>query len=316
MEQTAMGTVHPYYRAILEAYAAAKRPFYHQLTPVEARELLRTSLAAAPPQVGLPELAALGDETVPGPAGPVRVRRYRPKGRVSGTCVYMHAGGWVIGDLETGDALCRRIAAGAHCEVVNVDYRLAPENSYPVPLDDAFAVLNWTAIRRAGPIVVAGESAGANLAAACAIRARDAGSPALAGQFLAYPATDHDLTTGSYREVGDLNWLLSTADMRWFWDHYCPPRVRRDNPLVSPLRLDDPTGLAPALIYVAELDPLRDEGLAYAARLTAAGIPVQTRRDAGMLHGYLSLAGALPLAAEAVREAAEWIKQRIHGARI
>jgi acetyl esterase len=305
-------SVHPYYRAILDAYTAAKRPFFHQVTPPEARELLRSSLAAAPPQPGLPELASVSDDVVPGPAGPIRVRRYRPKGQVAGTCVYMHAGGWVIGDIETGDALCRRLAAGAGCEVVSVEYRLAPENSYPAPLDDAFTVLSWSASRGAGPLIVAGESAGANLAAACAIRARAAGGPVLAGQFLAYPVTDHDLTTTSYREVGGRNWLLSTADMKWFWDHYCPPEVSRNDPLVSPLRLGDPTGLAPALIYVAELDPLRDEGLAYAAHLAAAGVPVQTRRDAGMLHGYLSSAGAVPLAAAAVGEAAAWIKQRIH----
>jgi acetyl esterase len=253
---------------------------------------------------------------VPGPAGPVRVRRYRPKGEVVGTCVYMHAGGWVIGDINTGDVLCRRLAAGAGCEVVNVDYRLAPENPYPAALDDAFAVLNWAATRRVGPLVVAGESSGGNLAAACAIRARAAGGPVLAGQFLAYPVTDHDLTTTSYREVGGRNWLLSTADMKWFWDQYCPPGVCRSDPLVSPLRVADPTGLPPALIYVAELDPLRDEGLAYATRLAAAKVPVRTRRDAGMLHGYLAAAGAVPLVAEAVREAADWIKQQIRPARI
>jgi acetyl esterase len=316
VEQTTTNTVHPYYRAILDAYAAAKRPFFHQVTPLEARELLRSSLAAAPPQPDLPELAAVSDDGVAGPAGAVRVRRYRPKGKLAGTCVYMHAGGWVIGDLETGDALCRRLAAGAGCEVVSVEYRLAPENPYPAPVDDAFAVLSWAASRKVGPVVVVGESAGGNLAAACAIRARAVGGPVLAGQFLAYPVTDHDLTTRSYLEVGDRNWLLSTADMRWFWDCYCPPRVDRNDPLVSPLRLEDPTGLAPALIYVAEFDPLREEGLAYAARLAAARVPVRTRRDAGMLHGYLSSAGAVPLAAEAVRDAADWIKHRIHEARV
>src|SRR5580658_10315963 len=106
VERTATDSMHPYYRAILEAYAAAKRPFFHQLTPVEARELLRSSLAAAPPQSDLPELASVTDDAVPGPAGPVPVRRYRPRAKIGGTCVYMHAGGWVIGDIETGDGLC------------------------------------------------------------------------------------------------------------------------------------------------------------------------------------------------------------------
>ena len=307
--------MHPYYQAILEAYAAAERPFFHQLTPLEARALLRSSLAAAPPQPDLPELASVSDDAVPGSAGPVRVRRYRPKGTVVGTCVYLHAGGWVIGELETGDALCRRLSARAGCEVVSVEYRLAPEDPYPAALEDAFAVITWAARQWMGPLVIIGESAGGNLAATCVIRARAAGGPVLAGQFLAYPVTDHDLTTASYREVGDRNWLLSTADMKWFWNHYCPPGVNRNDPLVSPLRLQDPTGLPAALIYVAELDPLRDEGLAYAQRLADAGVAVRLRRDVGMLHGYLSLAGAVPLAAEALREAADWIKQRIHEAR-
>jgi acetyl esterase len=263
--------------------------------------LLRSSLAAALPQTDLPVLASVNDEAVPGPADRVRVRRYRPTGRTLGTCVYLHAGGWVIGELETGDAVCRRLAARAGCEVVSVEYRLAPESPYPAPLEDAFAVIDWAASQRMGPLVIAGESAGGNLAAACAIRARAAGGPALAGQFLAYPVTDHDLTTASYRELGDRNWLLSTADMKWFWDHYCPPGVNRNDPLVSPLRLQDTSGLPAALIYVAELDPLRDEGLAYARRLADAGVPVRLRRDAGMLHGYLSSAGAVPLAAEALR---------------
>lgn len=306
--------VHPYYRAILDAYAAAGRPFYHQVSPMEARAMLRSSLAAAPPQPNLPELASVSDNTLLTPAGSVPVRRYRPKGEVIGTCVYLHAGGWVIGDVELNDASCRRLAAGAGCEVMSVDYRLAPENPYPAALDDVFAVLQWLESQKAGPLVIAGESAGGNLAAAGAIRARAAGGPALVGQFLAYPVTDHELTTASYREVGDRNWLLSAADMKWFWDHYCPPGVDRNDPLVSPLRVATAAGLAPALIYVAELDPLRDEGLSFASRLAAAGVPVRIRRDAGMLHGYLAAAAAVPVAAEALEEAAAWIKQRIRAA--
>ncbi len=298
--------VHPYYRAILDAYAGLGRPFYWQVTPVEAREMLRSSLAAAPPQTGLPELASVTDDTVPGPGGSVAVRRYRPLGEVHGVALYCHAGGWVIGDLGTGDALCRRLAAGAGCEVISVDYRLAPEHPFPAPLEDLWAVLQWASRELEGPCVLVGESAGGNLAAACAIRARDAGL-AVAGQYLAYPVTDHDFTTDSYREVGGENYLLSEADMRWFWGHYCP-ESERDNPLVSPLRVDSVEGLPPAMIHVAELDPLRDEGLAYARRLHEGGIEVHTRCDSGMLHGYLSSAAAIPVAMEAVNEAARWIK--------
>jgi acetyl esterase len=309
-------SVHPYYQAILDAYAAAGRAFYHQVTPGEAREMLRTGLAAAPPQLGLPELAFVTDEAIPGPAGLLPIRRYRPLGEVAGICVYFHAGGWVMGDIQMSDALCRRLAAGAGSEVISVGYRLAPEHPYPAPLDDAFTALQWVAAQRHEPIVVAGESAGGNLAAACAILARAAGAPRLVGQFLAYPVCDHDFTTESYRDIGGRRFLLSTADMKWFWDQYCPPTVDRTDQLVSPLRVTNAEGLPPALIYVAEVDPLRDEGLAYASRLAAAGVPVRTRNDAGMLHGYLSAAGAIPLAAEAVESAAGWIRERIQGAKI
>jgi acetyl esterase len=311
------GSVHPHYQAILDAYAASGRPFYHQVSPSKAREMLRSGLAAAPPQQDLPELAWVRNETIPGPAGRLPIRRHRPRGEVVGTCVYFHAGGWVIGDIEMSDPLCRRLAAGAGCEVVSVDYRLAPEYPYPAPLDDAFAALEWVAAQNQnrGPLIVAGESAGGNLAAACAIRSRAAGAPKLAGQFLAYPVTDHDFTTRSHREIGPRNLLLSTADMKWFWDQYCPPHVDRADPLLSPLRVANPAELPPALIYVAELDPLRDEGLAYASRLARAGVAVRTRNDSGMLHGYLSAAGAVPLAAEAVNEAAGWIKERIREAK-
>ena len=311
MTTHSMHRVHPYYQAILDAYAESGRPSYHQVTPEAARDMLRTSLAAAPPATDVPQVASVGDETVPGRAGGIPIRRYRPRGNIEGVCLYFHAGGWVIGDLDTGDALCRRLAAGAGCEVVSVDYRLAPENPYPAALNDAIDVLNWAGAATDEPLVVAGESAGGNLAAAAAIWAHRSQTPALAGQFLAYPVTDHDFSTASYREVGGLDYLLSAADMRWFWDHYCPADVNRDDPLVSPLRLDSAAGLAPALIFVAEFDPLRDEGLAYAQRLCDDGVAVQRRCDQGMLHGYLSAAGSVPVAAEAVAQAAQWIKRQI-----
>lgn len=305
------GTPHPVYQAMIDAYTAAGRPYFHQVTPSGARAMLRASLAAAPPPSGLPVLAAVIDETITGPNGPIPIRRYIPAGQAVGTCVYFHAGGWVIGDLDFSDATCRRIVGAAKAELISVDYRLAPEHPYPQPLDDAFAALEWAARERTGPLVVMGESAGANLAAACAIRARATGGPTLAGQCLAYPVTDHGFDTPSYRELGDKNWLLSTSDMRWFWDHYCPPGIDRTNPLLSPLRVASATGLPPAMILVGELDPLRDEGLAYAAKLQAGGVATETRCDPAMVHGYLGAAGAIPLAAEALAQLANWIRQRL-----
>lgn len=302
--------MHAYYQAILEAYATAGRPGFHQVTPEEGRAMMRATMAAAPLPVGLPELSCVVDEAICGQHGAIPIRRYVPLGQLLGTCVYFHGGGWVIGDLDLSDATCRRLAGAAQCEIISVDYRLAPEHPFPQPLDDAYAALKWAADARPGPLLVMGESAGGNLAAACAIRARDAGGPTLAGQFLAYPVTDHDFETGSYREIGGNNWLLSTADMRWFWSHYCPPGVDRANPLASPMAVADTAGLAPALIFVAELDPLREEGLAYAQRLTDGGVPVSTRCDTQMLHGYLSAAGAIPQVAEAVAQAGLWIRQQ------
>jgi acetyl esterase len=258
----------------------------------------------------LPPLQSITDEAVDGPNGPIPVRRYVPMGDVLGRCVYFHSGGWVLGDLSSGDALCRRLAGAARYEMINVDYRLAPEHPYPAPLDDAYAVVAWAARTLPGPLLVAGESAGGNLAAAVAIRARDTGGPALAGQVLAYPVTDAGMQTESYRENGDRKLLLSAADMAWFWDHYCPAHVDRRHELVAPLHVPDPAGLPPTLLIVAELDPLRDEGLAYADRLAQAGVSTEIRRDAGMLHGYLNAAGAVSAAADAVAQAAAWMIER------
>ncbi len=304
-------TPHPYYQAIIDAYVAAERPYFHQVTPQEARAMLRASLAAAPPPVGLPTLAAVVDQTIPGPGGLITIRRYLPVGEIIGAVVYFHAGGWVIGDLDFSDTTCRRLAGAAQIEIISIDYRLAPEHPFPAPLDDAFAALQWAAANKPGPLLVMGESAGANLAAACAIRARDQGGPVIAGQCLAYPVTDHNFATASYREVGDKNWLLSTADMRWFWDHYSPPGIDRTDPLLSPLRVENAAGLPPTMIVSGELDPLRDEGLAYAAKLHAAGVHTVTRCDAGMLHGYLGAAGTVPLAAEALLQISRWIREQL-----
>lgn len=307
-------TPHPYYQAIIDAYAASGRPFMHQLSPDAARASLRAAYTAAPSPAGLPAMAEVTDKTIDGPHGSIPIRHYRPAGDVVGTAVYFHSGGWVIGDLAFADPTCRRLAGAAGCELVSVDYRLAPEHPYPQPLDDAYAALLWAARARRNPLLLVGESAGGNLATACAIRARDEAGPAIAGQLLAYPVTDHDLDTASYRAIGGRNWLLSTADMAYYWDHYCPSGVDRTNPLVSPLRIADAAGLPPAMILCGEIDPLRDEALGYAAKLAAAGVPVRTRVDPDMLHGYLGAAGAIPLAADALAEAAGWMRERVRAA--
>ena len=306
--------LHPYHQTLIDANKAAGRPFFHQLSPQDARELLRTGIAAAPKPTDLPELAKVEDLSIDGPHGAIPLRIYHPLGEALGTCVFFHGGGWVIGDLDQTDATCRRLAGRSGCVIVSVDDRLAPEYPYPQPLDDCWAAVKWAAGAFAGGLLLAGESAGGNLAAACAIRARDAGGPAVAGQVLVYPVTDHDFTTGSYTQVGERNWLLSTADMRYFWDHYCPAGVDRTAPEISPLHVASTVGLAPALVVLGELDPLRDEGLAYALRLAQGGVPVVTRCDASMVHGYLAAAAVVPAAAEALADIVRWMRQRFGSA--
>ncbi|WP_380806390.1 alpha/beta hydrolase [Sphingobium tyrosinilyticum] len=274
--------------------------------------MMQASLAAAPAPVGLPELADVVNESIEGPIGPIPIRRYTPVGAAVGKAVYFHSGGWVVGTLDHADSVCRRLAAQAGCVLVSVDYRLAPEHPYPQPFEDAYAALLWAAGALPGPLLVVGESAGGNLAAACTIRARDEDGPEIAGQVLAYPATDHDFETASHKEVGGRNWLLSTADMRWFWDHYCPEGIDRNHPWIAPLRVPDASKLPPAFIRVAQLDPLRDEGLAYGRKLVEAGILVDADCDANMLHGYWSAAGLVEAATGAVTEAGNWMRERLH----
>lgn len=295
--------MHPYFRAIVDAYASSGRPFFHQSSPADARAMLRAGQLAAPKPQDLPTLASVTEDKV----GDVAVRRYLPTGKVLGSCVFCHAGGWVIGDLDTAESLCRRLAAGSGCEVISVDYRLAPEHCFPAPLDDVYAVIVWAA-SLGRPLVVAGESAGANLVTACAIRARDENGPHIHAQFLSCPVTDHDFETASYVTLGAKNFLLSRADMQWFWNHYCPPGIDRSNPLISPLRVASAKGLPPTFLLVAELDPLRDEGLAYAALLQRDGVPVIVKEGEGMLHGYTNAAGAIPQVAQTVAEAAGWLR--------
>jgi acetyl esterase len=214
--------------------------------------------------------------------------------------VYLHGGGWVVGSLDTADLtarlLCRRIPA----VVASVDYRLAPEHPYPAALDDAWAALGWAFERRAelghgaGAFAVGGDSAGANLAAAVTLLARDRGGPPIDAQLLVYPVTDASMAQSSYDENGT-GLLLTRAAMAWFWDLYASPAQRRD-PLVCPLLASDLSRLPPAVIATAQYDPLRDEGEAYAARLVDAGVPVVCTRFDGLVHGYLGMVTTVPAA--------------------
>jgi len=225
--------------------------------------------------------------------------------------LYLHGGGWVVGDLDGVDALCRALANRAQAIVVSVDYRLAPEHPFPAGLDDAQTALAWMHARAASlgadpeRLAVAGDSAGGNLAAALARRIRDdhaAARPALRAQLLVYPALDGALATASAAEMAE-GYDLTREQMRWYWDAYAPGGAAR-TPDASPLRASTLGGLPPAVIVLAELDPLRDDGLDYAERLRAAGVEADVRVWPGMVHGFLRLRGMLDDAHAALDEAA------------
>ena len=268
-------------------------------------------LAAAPEPTDLPELAEVIDSTISGPHGPIPIRHFKPLGATKGTIVYFHGGGWVLGDLDTGDSMCRRWAGWAGLDVISVDYRLSPEHPFPQPLDDCFTGLRWAAANLKGPYFIAGDSAGGNLCAAIAIRARDEGGPDLAGQIIVYGAFDTDFTTASYREVGDKGWMLTGADMEYFWGHYLSGDGENSSPLAKPLKLKDASGLAPAFITTGDCDVLCDDNIAYAKLLERDGVPVELRIDEGMFHGYYSMTEFAEPALGAVNATVAWIGRQL-----
>ncbi len=283
-------------QAMLDMRAGAT-PF-NELSPQEARE----AMAALRPQ-GEPEpVAAVHDFTIPGPAGDIPVRGYQPSDDPRGlpTVVYFHGGGWVIGDLDSHDAVCRALCNRVPTSVLSVDYRLAPEATYPAAAEDCYAALEWITKMYAdagGPsdqIAVAGDSAGGNLAAVVSQMARDQGGPSIAAQILIYPVTDFNFETESYKVNGGGEYGLSEAGMRWFWDLYLNDESDGSQPYASPLQADDLSNLPRALTITAEYDSLRDEGEAYAAALSAAGNQSACTRYDGVIHGFVSAFQAVP----------------------
>ncbi|HPU53774.1 MAG TPA: alpha/beta hydrolase [Burkholderiaceae bacterium] len=283
------------------------------MTPVNARESMR-ALAAARNDIPLPDPGSVNDTTLPGPAGDIPVRVYRTRRAPAPTVVYYHGGGWVAGDLDTHDRAARTLAIELDCTVVSVHYRRPPEAPFPAAFDDALAAARQVAARQsefggAGqPLVVAGDSAGGNLAAAVALAARD-GSLKLAAQLLIYPVTD---VVGHYRnphanhrfpsrQQNASGYFLSMAVMQWFADHYLPEPGQAHDPRVSPLQAASLAGLPPTVLCTAQYDPLRDEGQAYAQALRAAGVRVIEHHGAGLIHGYFGMGAASAAAAEESR---------------
>jgi acetyl esterase len=306
---------HPDIQELLDELAATGVPDIADLSVDGARQLLRDLFVPGEDQ--LDEVGRVQNFEIPGPMGGIPIRVYRPEGDgPHPVVVFYHGGGWVVGDLETHDQTCRALSATGDCVVVSVDYRLAPEHPFPVPVEDCYAATEWvadnTGVLHADPdrFVVAGDSAGGNLAAAVSLLARERGGPAIAHQYLVYPVTNHAYDTDSYEENAD-GYFLTRASMEWFWNHYLTTDIDGMNPIASPLRARDLSGLPPATVVTCEFDPLRDEGIAYAERLRDAGVDVDHSHREEMIHGFFSMLAEpdLPQAREAIGRVEETIRE-------
>jgi acetyl esterase len=284
-----------------------------EMTPPEARRVLKEQ---SPPPFSPPPVAGTSDRTIPGPGGDIGIRIYTPEGDGPfPILVFFHGGGFVLGDLDSHDPVCRNLCAGTGCLVVAVDYRLAPENKFPAAPDDCLAATRWVA-DNAGAIggdpdriAVGGDSAGANLSAVTALRIRDEGGPRLCGQLLVYPVTDyHTPGTSSIKEFAGLS--MKFEEMVWFTEQYINDPSEIDHPHVHPLRAKDLSGLPPSLVMTGECDPLRDEGERYAIRMESEGVPTIRIRFGGMIHGFFTFLGIFDQAEQAHQHAIKWLKER------
>lgn len=298
--------LNPNVEALLQMMAQMPAPDFSVANPAEIRAVFDNPMPlAAPPQVARVENIVISLD-----GRDLDARLYVPEDADErpALMVYYHGGGWVIGTLDTHDGTCRALAQKSGCAVLSIAYRLAPEYRYPAPAEDCYDALVWAKQNAAtlgvdgDRLAVGGDSAGGNLAAAVAIMARDRNGPALRHQLLIYPVTDNDFTLASYAENGGGEYYLSTDGMRWFWGHYLGDTAAENAPLAAVLNVADLSGLAPATVITAEYDPLRDEGIAYAKKLDAAGVPVDAATAPGMIHGFFSMFEAVP-------DTWEWIER-------
>jgi acetyl esterase len=309
--------VDPQIQALLDRGTGV--PATHTLPVDEARRQYEARIALMAPPA---PVATVGERSIDGPGGLLRLRIYTPVGGGPfPLMMFFHGSGFVLCSLDTHDGLCRNLAAGIGCVVVSVDYRLAPEHRFPAGPDDCLAATRWAAAHAAelgidpARILLAGDSAGGTIAAVTALRVRDEGGPELCGQMLLYPVTDyHTPGTPSYAENAD-GYGLTRDTMKWFWGHYLNDPGEAENPHACPLRARDLSGLPPAFVMSAEYDPLRDEAELYGERLRAAGVPTEITRRPGMNHGFLFWVGLVSGADAALAAACAWARRKVEAAR-
>jgi acetyl esterase len=312
--ETAPVALTPHCRRLLDRFDAVGVLPFDRMSVLEARASVAMGVSLQGDPVAV---AHVEDVLAPGAAGQLPVRLYHPDpGELLPLLVYFHGGGWVTGSVEVADTPCRALAARTRTVVASVDYRLSPETKYPGPAQDCLAATTWLAANSqrwsadASRLVVIGDSAGGNLAAAVTLMARDRGSPAIASQVLLYPplAPARGSTYASYQENGE-GYGLTRGGIEWFWDHYLPSQDDVDDPYCAPLRASDLSALPPALVITAQYDPLRDEGLAYVSRLAAAGVDAVSLNYPGLIHGFFWMARALPEGAEVVGAVARHLSE-------
>jgi acetyl esterase len=302
--------------AVFKAFQEAGRPPYESVSPAEAREFYLAARPVTNPEP--PELKSVAPLAIPSPTGPIPARIYTPMklrqaDGLAPCLVFFHGGGWVIGDLDSHDVVCRKLADEGELIVISVDYRRAPEHKFPAAVDDAIAATKWIAGNArqlnidASRLTVGGDSAGGNLAAVVAISARDGDGPVIAGQVLIYPATDFTMTHPSHREP-ETSILLTHSVIRWFRDHYLNGAGDVGDWRASPARATTFARLPPAYVLTAGADPLRDEGNEYAGRLKDAGVAVTWRTFPGQFHGFFTMGKLLQQANVAARDIGAWLK--------
>jgi acetyl esterase len=305
--------------AVLERIRLAGNPEYWQMTPAQAREWhnRKAGILDVEPE----PVHSVEDRVVRAAEADVPVRIYTPRASQAPVpiLVWLHGGGHVVGSLQSYDALCRKLALCADCIVVSVDYRLAPEHKFPAGVIDCFAALEWTArhAREIGGdpsrIAIGGDSAGGNLAAVCAILARDAGGPRLVFQLLVYPRTAPDEDSPSHQALAE-GYMLTRRVILWFHDHYRARDSDREDFRYAPLIAGNLSRLPPALIVVGEYDPLRDDGVAYANRLREAGNDVELADYPGMVHPFFSMGGAIDAGRRCMTEATAALRRAFEAA--